>query len=417
MKQYDIVIVGASFAGLAMAHHLPHKYRVLIIDQKKQMDAGVESTGLITGATYNLLKSFTDIDQFIPNQINTISVISPDYDEYFFSHTHEPWIYSTDTPKLIEHMAQTVTDNITIQTSTLFNSYAVNANNEYQVTAHCTHNGKLERIQARFIIGADGAHSHVAKSSQKLSKNKKFLGGLEKVFYGSINLGDHPENTVYHFWFGEFSLGYGGWLSPTIIEGKPAFRVGLAKLKKDIKDLRKLDDFIAILKEKNIISIEGEEKSIFTFGSLIPIGGVLKNITTEHSMLLGDAAGFCGAFAADGIKGAVVSGKIAAEIVPEYLAGNKKILTTYKSRMQEHQKLITYYRKQQLYRFIWNQMRRDSTYSAMYQLIKREKEGFIRQFCDIKDKASSLMFVVLKLRNTPQLIHYGILLLRDMIFR
>src|SRR6185295_19213749 len=99
--QYDVIIVGASFAGLALAHHLPRSLRVLILDRKRALDAAVESTGLITIATKKLFAEFTDVEKFIPNDITTIGVVSPEYEKYFFSHTELPWIHSTDTPKLL----------------------------------------------------------------------------------------------------------------------------------------------------------------------------------------------------------------------------------------------------------------------------------------------------------------------------
>ena len=414
--EYDIVIIGASFAGLTLAHHLPKTYKVLIIDQKRKIDAGVESTGLITEATYQLLKKFTDIERFTPNKITTISVVSPDYGKYFFSHTKEPWIYSTDTPRLVAHITETLPDNINVRLDSLFKSAHIKKGENYPVKIKYSEKGEAKEISAKFLVGADGAHSDVAKNNPNLSVNKKFLAGLEKVFHGNINFGEHSENTVYHFWFGEFSLGYGGWLSPTVIDGKKAFRVGLAKLEKGIKKLNKLDNFIEILKEKGIIEIVEHAKSIYTFGSLIPINGVLKNVHDNYTLLLGDAAGLCGAFAADGIKGAVVSGKVAAKLIPEYLEGDKKILKKYKSEINKYQKLMRYYRKQRFYRWIWDRMKRDRTFHGMYDLIENEKDHFLDQFCDSKDNAKSLSRTILTWKNLPKLIKYAVLILVDMVF-
>ena len=414
---YDIVIVGASFAGLTLAYYLPDNFKVLIIDKKFKADAGVESTGLITQATYDLLKDFVkDLDKFIPNRITTIGVVAPDYEKKFFSQTEEPWIYSTDTPKLLAHMLEILPDNIEVQLASTLKDYKYD-DEDYPVEIILSNKEGEKIIRSKFIVGADGAHSTVAKLNPNLSENKKFLAGLEKVFYGDLKLGPAPDKTIYHFWFGEFSLGYGGWLSPTELDGKKAFRVGLAKLEKDIKDLKRLNDFIKILKEKKIIEIdEHESDSQYTFGSLIPISGVLKNLSDEHALLLGDAAGFCGAFAADGIKGAVVSGRIAAKIISLHLLGNQVSLKLYKKLVNQYQKLITYYRKQKFYRWVWNRMKRDRTFTAMYELIARQKEDFLDQFCDSKDKAKSLSSVVLHWRNLPYLCKYGFYIVLDILF-
>lgn len=119
---------------------------------------------------------------------------------------------------------------------------------------------------------------------------------------GKILLGEKPEATIYHFWFGDFSLGYGGWLSPTEIDGVSGFRIGLAKLKEEKKGIEQLFQlFIDRLVQEKILEIT-DEKVEYTFGSHIPIGGVLSRIQNEACILIGDAAGYCGAFAADGIK-------------------------------------------------------------------------------------------------------------------
>lgn len=415
MSMYDIIIIGASFAGLSLAHHLPQKYKILILDKKKDFAAHVETTGLITEATHSLLASFCDVDSFIPNKITDIAVVSPNFNKYFISSTNKPWVFSTDTPNLLANLAQTVPDNVEIKINSYVDNYTINKGEDFPVSVNYYNNGDQQQVKGKFLVGADGHSSIVAKLNPNLSQHTRYLAGLEKVFYGKINLGNNPDQTVFHFWFGEFSLGYGGWISPFIYNGKPAFRVGLAKLEKDIKDLNRLNKFIKILQEKNIIQIQQGTEEIQQFGNLIPISGVLKNIYDEHSILLGDAAGFCGAFAADGIKGAVLSGKICAKLIPEYFSGNKQAFEKYKPEIQKYQKLITYYRKQEFYRLIWDQMKKDRTFHAMYDLIATAQDDFLDQFCDSKDNAKSLTQIILHWRNFPLLLKYGTLILIDMI--
>jgi flavin-dependent dehydrogenase len=412
---YDVIIVGASFSGLTLAHHLPKHLSVLVLDRKRQPDAVVESTGLITKVTRDLFATFTDIDACIPNQITTIGVVSPNYDDYFFSQTETPWIYSTDTPRLIKQLAKSVPSNVTV----LFGHAFVSCEPTSQgapvtVIYKKVGDNSVITTQTRCLVGADGARSRVAQSIPQLDRHTKFLVGVEKVFYGDILLGPAPEATVYHFWFGTFSLGYGGWLSPTVINGKKAFRVGLAKLEKDARDTAKLETFIAILQERQVVRLS-ENGLVHGFGSVIPIGGVLSKTAHHGTLLLGDAAGYCGAFAADGIKGALVSAMAAARRIPEYLNGDIHALTRISGDMQQSHRLLSYYTKQVRYRWLWDRMRRDRTFHAMYAVIKREKEHFLDQFCDNTTSRKSLIRVVLKLRNVPQLVVYGWYILIDMI--
>ena len=411
---YDIVIIGAGFAGLSLAYHLPKNMSVLVLDMKPNLDAHTESTGLITEATYGLFEEMIDPSKFVPNKITTIGVVGTDYKKMFFSHTKNPWIYSTSTPALLKHLAENLPKNVHVKIACHFTSYKVHENEKFPVTVAYLSDGKTFLTSCRFIVGADGANSKVALCNKNLSKNKKFLVGMEKVFFGEIKLGAVPDKTVYHFWFGAFSLGYGGWLSPTVIDGKSAFRLGLAKLKKDASDLKKIDLFIKTLLQEKIIEITPDAKEILTFSSPIPIGGPVRNFYDKYSMLIGDAGGFCGAFAADGIKGAIISAKVAAKLIPAYLDGDTQALKHLHKNIEMESRLMTYYRKQLLYRFLWNRMNSNRSFDLLFEIISRQKETFLQQFCDSKDRNKSLVFSVLRLRNLPLLFSYAFSLFLDL---
>lgn len=414
--KYDLIIVGASFAGLTLAHHLPKNLKVLIIDAKKSLDQHIETTGLITQATFDELSSFIDLSPYIPNEINSIGVIATDYKKHFFSFTENPWLYTTDTPQLVKAMSKNLPKNVELKIQSMFRDHHIVNNDEYPVKVTYFECGTQHDIEAKFLVGADGALSTVAKSAG-LSRNKRHLIGMEKVFYGDITFGPHPESAVYHYWFGEFSLGYGGWLSPTTINGKKAFRLGLAKMQKDALGLKKINDFVKTLEDKKMIKIDKSKKCELTFTSMIPVSGPLRKISNKHSMLLGDAAGFCGAFAADGIKGAVISGKVAAKLIPLHLNGDTKALKTYKKEMQSHNRLMRYYWKQLLYRRVWDLMKSDRSFDTMFEIISRSKDSFLNQFCDSKDRHKSLIWIVLKFKNLPLVFKYAFYVFLDLFKR
>jgi flavin-dependent dehydrogenase len=317
---------------------------------------------------------------------------------------------------LIEHLSKTIPENVNLELNSLFKEYEINSDEDFPVKVCFSKNGVAGSCRAKFIVGADGAYSQVAKFNKNLQGNKKFLVGFEKLFYGTIDFGPCPESCVYHFWFGDFSLGYGGWLSPTIYKGKPAFRVGIAKLLSDANNLHKVDEFIKILHGKGIIKFEHKEP-VVTFAHPIPIGGVLKNVYDKYCLLIGDAAGFCGAFAADGIKGAVLSAQIAAELIPKHLSGDHEAFSNYFDLIQKRTKMMTYYKKQLIYRWMWNVMKSNRTFHALINIISKEKQGFLHQFCDNKDKNKSLFRVVLKLKHLWKLMKYAVYMFVDLFKR
>jgi len=416
MDQYDVVIVGASFAGLTLAHHLPGHLRVLVVDAKPAAGSSVESTGLITSKTYDLFKTFFPIDDYITNPISAICVVAPDFKDYFVSQTSEPWIYQTDTKALVRAMADTVPSNVTVKTKTVFMN-AVDEDDHVIISLQAQ-GEPSHQLRCRVLVGADGSHSKVAQVTPELDQNKSFLFGFERVYFGEVNLGPIPQQTIYHYWFGEFSLGYGGWLSPTVVNGRSAYRIGLAKLMSDRGAASQLlKTFTQRLVDNGTITLEGSiETSEYAFGSLIPIGGVVKRVTHKNRVLIGDAAGYCGAFAADGIKGSLASAKIVARLIPRFLDGETQALVELPERMNTEFNLIDYYRRQMRYRWIWDQMRRDRSFKAMFAIIAREQETFVEQFCDSKDTHRSLAWTVLKFKYLPLLVQYGCFLVWDKLF-
>lgn len=413
MKHFDLVIVGASFAGLTLAKHLPSEMSILIIDRKKKLNSICESTGLVTTKTKELLEVFVpDIRRYLTNDCDTLGVITTDFETCFFSKADKPWIYSTDTPELLAHLGRIQGPNVTILLDSEFIGFE-RLPNSLQIKVKCGGN-EIEVFETDFLVGADGSRSRVAEFSG-LDRNKRFLLGYEKHFYGQILLGPSPSTTVYHYWFGEFSLGYGGWLSPTAINGRSSFRLGLAKLAHNGKDLKMLDVFISRLIEKKHIQVEGEV--VNSFAGQVPIGGTLKNIYADRVLLIGDAAGLCGAFAADGIKGAIVSGQVAATGIVEFLkTKNHRIFSSFLQQVNEHERLVIYFRKQLLYRFVWDGMKSNSTFKAMFDIIEQEKETFINQFSNAKNTGGGLGGIILKPKLYIKLAKFLFLWLRDFLF-
>lgn len=411
---YDVVIVGASFSGLTLAHHLPASVSVLMVDAKPVAGSSVESTGLITTKTYQEFKTFFDIDRYITNPISSICVVAPDFKTHFTSTVDEPWIYQTDTRGLIAELARTVPDSVTLAFKTAYVSSHAQDGGIELVTLK-TAEGNRE-VQCKVLVGADGGSSAVAKQNTWLDRNTSFLFGFERVYFGSIHLGPNPAQTIYHYWFGEFSLGYGGWISPTIVNGRPAFRIGLAKLPKDRGEASGLlFDFTERLVANGTVTIQGDVRTPdYAFGSFIPMGGVRKRYTAGQTLLIGDAAGFCGAFAADGIKGSVVSGKEAALLIERALVEDACVLTDLHGRMKEHGGLLHYYRRQVRYRWVWDRMKRDRSFWAMFNIIRQEHDTFLDQFCDSKDTHRSLTRTVLKWRHVPRLMRYAWCLFLDL---
>lgn len=408
---YDIVIIWSGFAGLAFVNYLDKKYKILVIDKKNYNSNLIETTWLITQDTKNLFDRIINTNPYITNKIDSIWIFNTDYSDSFFSYTKKPWIYSTDTQKLLK----ATVDSQNNKAEFLRWAYVNNLEEiEWWVSIWYSYWWKNIKINSKFVVWADWCKSIVAKSLWLWQINK-FLIWFEKLFHGEILEWENPESCVYHTRFWDFSLWYWGWLSPTIVDWKKAFRVWLAKLLGEENWFEKLCDFIEILKEKWIIRID-QEKEITMYSWLVPLSGVVKNYFWKNSLLIWDAAWLCWAFAADWIKWALLSWEYWAELVDEYLNGNEKALWKMLSKIETHNKLITYFKKQRFYRFCWDRMKSNRTFDSLFSLIKWEKEVFLNKFCDSKDKQKSLLSIVFNFKNIFRLIWYGLWVLYDIIF-
>ncbi|MGE5586320.1 MAG: NAD(P)/FAD-dependent oxidoreductase, partial [Bacillota bacterium] len=393
--KYDVIVVGAGFAGLSLALRLPRELKVLVLEKKQHINAAAATTGLVTVTTKNLIGSLVDVDRYVTNRIVDICVVDPSFHRWFVSRTEFPWIFSTNTPELLLAMAARCGDNVKILTGTTFERYRLERGDGYPVIVEYSSGGTKMEARAKLVVGADGARSAVAQWAQRagcgLGVNRKFLFACERVYEGDCLLGDVPDRTVYHVWFGSFSLGYGGWIAPNFIGGRRCFRIGLATYSPGAEKARLLERLVDTMIACGVISVSDPERPETSYGGYVPIGGYHKRVWDERVLLLGDAAGFCGAFSGDGIKGAVVSGLVAGELIPEYLSGSHGAPKLFLPRIEERYRLLSYYNRQLVYRFMWDRMTSNASFESLFRLCEREKSDFLNQFCDAKDKQASLL--------------------------
>lgn len=175
--------------------------------------------------------------------------------------------------------------------------------------------GKVLRIRAKIIIGADGPCSKVA--SWMGNKSPELYVGAQH----SIRLlsGDVPE--IY------FSPIYGsgyGWFFP---KGDRA-NVGVSVPISEAKGLKvKLDAFCDQLASNGKI----DKQWIYNkSGGLIPVGGPLQRTVYKNMIVVGDAGGQTNPLTGSGIAPAVISGRMAGKWAAEAaLQDNPALLRHY----------------------------------------------------------------------------------------
>ncbi|MGI9372023.1 MAG: NAD(P)/FAD-dependent oxidoreductase [Hyphomicrobiales bacterium] len=292
-RDFDIVVIGASFAGLVCARTAAMRgLKVAVLDAKEDPGARVHTTGIIVKEAaeelelpHNLVRRVHGVRMYAPN-LKSIDLCAPGY--YFLT---------TDTANVLRWMAsEAERAGAEIFCKTRFEDAAREGD---FITL------KNPNFRTRFLVGADGGRSDVAKAFG-LDRNQRFLTGLEVEYEG---LDKVDPDFLHCFIDSDYAPGYLAWAAP----GPKVTQVGLAVgpgCKPDLgKFLNKTEPLFAYSSAK-----VHERRS-----GLIPCGGVLKNFATERVLLIGDAAGLVSPMTAGGIRLAFRSGRRAAHTISDYL--------------------------------------------------------------------------------------------------
>jgi flavin-dependent dehydrogenase len=174
-------------------------------------------------------------------------------------------------------------------------------------------------VRARFVVGADGARSRVARDLG-LDRNRRWIAGLEEVLPGAPL--DGPP--AFHVFLDPaLAPGYIAWV---VNDGEEA-HVGVGGHPGFFDPRRALDSFRASL--RGIIDLSGARVAERR-GGLIPVGGVLRRLACPSGLLVGDAAGAPSPLTAGGLDPCLRLSALAASVIGDHLAsGDPQALTAY----------------------------------------------------------------------------------------
>jgi flavin-dependent dehydrogenase len=177
------------------------------------------------------------------------------------------------------------------------------------------------RVRARFVVGADGARSRVARDLA-LDRNRHLLVGAEEVF--DIPLSDEPP--AFHCVLDpSLAPGYLAWV---VNDGRHA-HVGVAGYADRFPGglRRALERFSA--SAPGLPDVHRPEE-VERRGGPIPVGGLLRRISCADGLLVGDAAGAVSPLTAGGLDPCLRLSELAAAVLDDALrAGRPDALTYY----------------------------------------------------------------------------------------
>jgi flavin-dependent dehydrogenase len=308
VQKVDVLVVGAGLAGLHTARLLARRgLDVLVVERRRSLSSGLRTTGIFVRRTLDdfdlpehlLGPGVRDVLLYPPSRRAPIRLTS-DRDEYRVAHL----------AAVYEHAHRTA-ESAGAQVR-LGVRYAGVANGVVQF-------GDAEPVAARFIVGADGARSRVARDLG-LDRNRRLLVGAEIVHPIAAGASEPAFHCVLD---PRVAPGYLGW----VIDDGHSAHVGVAGYPQAMRaGVRHLLDTFAADAPGQVTATGPIERR----GGPIPVGGLLRRLACPAGLLVGDAAGAVSPLTAGGLDPCLRMSELAAAVVADYLRdGDPRTLRRY----------------------------------------------------------------------------------------
>jgi digeranylgeranylglycerophospholipid reductase len=289
----DLLIVGASFAGLVAARAAAMRgLDVVVVEAKPDAGARVATTGILVKEAAEEI----DLPHELMRRVHGVRLYSPSL-RHIDLFSPGSFFLTTDTASLLRWLAhEALRAGARIRYGARF------------AGAKCE--GSWFRLagldlETRFILGADGSRSAVARHFG-LGRNERFLVGVEAEFEGL----DRVDPRFLHcFLDRKLAPGYLAWVAP----GPHVTQVGLAAA----TGLRV--SLAAFLDCHEAMFRFSHGRIVERRAGRIPSGGLVSPWSAPGVLLVGDAAGMVSPATGGGIRLAFQFGRRAAHAIADHL--------------------------------------------------------------------------------------------------
>jgi flavin-dependent dehydrogenase len=307
MERTDVLIVGAGLAGLQASRLLSRQgHKVVLVDRKSRLDEAIHTTGIFVRRT---LEDFWLPPECLGPPVSHVRLYSPGRRSMMLASPHEEYRVGRMGPLYLRMLEESQAANVDWHPQTTFISAEPAGDG-----SHVELDGPTGRtsLMVRYLMGADGANSRVARQLG-LDENREWIVGVEEVYEDIPLVGppclhcfiDPQLAPGYIAWIahdgGEVHLGVGGYAS------RFSPHEALATFRREAESIMDFD----------------QGRLVEQRGGRIPVGGVLPNIVNSRGLLVGDASGAVSPLTAGGLDPCMRQSALAAGVVHRYLATGK----------------------------------------------------------------------------------------------
>jgi len=315
MESHDVIIVGAGLAGLQTSCLLAERgYRVLLVDRKASLDRSIHTTGIFVRRT---LEDFPLPEDCLGPPVRHVRLYSPARRRMDLSSPFDEFRVGRMGLLYQRFLSRSICRGVEWMPSTQFIECSKVKGGGLAVRLDDRNGSHV--VRSRYLVGADGANSHVA-GALGLEKNREWIVGVEEVFE-NIPLDGPPR--FHCFLDAEIAPGYLAW----VVHDGEQVHIGVGGYAAKFDPVKALKEFNASLDD--ILDLRAA-RLIERRGGRIPVGGVLRRIANAEGLLVGDAAGAVSPLTAGGLDPCMRLSGYAANTISKYLqTGDPNELALY----------------------------------------------------------------------------------------